>query len=164
MRCSVQIDIDHLKANTVYSGCAPSDQHIKHFWTVLTSFSQLERAQFLRFSWGRSQLPAGAKFTEKMRIDSSGNDTTHLPVKYVGGHDFQREGRLLGGMDGEMVPAGGGRTQMLDDAAKEPRGREEGAVYGVRRGTTRRTGSCANSGPRRRTSLAASACVQASRS
>jgi hypothetical protein len=83
MRCSVQIDIDHLKANTVYSGCSPSDQHIKHFWAVLTGFSQLERAQFLRFSWGRSRLPAGAKFTEKMRIDSSGNDTTHLPVAHT---------------------------------------------------------------------------------
>ena len=80
---SPEIDVDHLKANTTYSGCSPHDQHIKHFWTVLASFSQLERGQFLRFAWGRSRLPAGSKFTEKMRIDSTGNDITHLPQAHT---------------------------------------------------------------------------------
>jgi len=78
---SPEIDIDVLRANTVYSGCSPSDLHIIHFWAVLTSFSQLERAQFLRFIWGRSRLPP--KLTEKMRIDSTSNDTTHLPQAHT---------------------------------------------------------------------------------
>jgi hypothetical protein len=45
-----EIDIEVLKANTVYSGCSPHDQHIKHFWTVLTAFSQLERSGQQRHS------------------------------------------------------------------------------------------------------------------
>ena len=117
---SPEIDIEHLKANTTYSGCSPHDLHIKHFWTVLTAFSQLERGQFLRFAWsddaitaqsgsgvasvvpsrsltfcsvvcscvarvcrGRSRLPQGSKFTDKMRIDSTGMDVTHLPQAHT---------------------------------------------------------------------------------
>jgi len=78
-----EIDIDVLKANTVYGGCGPHDPHIRHFWAVLTSFSQLERAQFLRFTWGRSRLPAGAKFRDKLRIDSTNLDITHLPAAHT---------------------------------------------------------------------------------
>jgi len=66
-----EIDIEVLKANTVYSGCSPHDVHIKLFWTVLTSFSQLERAQFLRFAGGRSRLPAGSKFSDNRRCAST---------------------------------------------------------------------------------------------
>lgn len=39
--------------------------------------------QFLRFAWGRSRLPAGGKFTEKMRIDATSNDITHLPQAHT---------------------------------------------------------------------------------
>jgi hypothetical protein len=78
-----EIDIEVLKANTVYSGCSPHDVHIKLFWTVLTSFSNDERARYLRFVWGRSRLPAGSKFSDKMRIDSTSNDITHLPQAHT---------------------------------------------------------------------------------
>jgi len=74
-----EIDIPLLKQNTVYVGCTSTDQHIKFFWNVLEKFTQLERAQFLRFTWGRSRLPPPAKFTEKMKIDSSNISPTHLP-------------------------------------------------------------------------------------
>lgn len=80
---SPEIDIDALKANTTYQGCSLHDPHIKFFWNVLNGFSQLERAQFLRFSWGRSRLPAGAKFSEKMKLQNSDADTTHLPVAHT---------------------------------------------------------------------------------
>jgi len=76
---SPEIDIDLLKANTTYQGCSVHDQHIKYFWIVLDKMSQLERAQFLRFAWGRSRLPQPGKFTEKMRIDSTSLGIAHLP-------------------------------------------------------------------------------------
>jgi len=80
---SPEIDIDLLKQNTVYSGCGPTDVHIKHFWAVLDKFSQLERAQFLRFVWGRSRLPPAAKFTEKMKVDSTNISQNHLPSAHT---------------------------------------------------------------------------------
>ena len=81
---SPEIDIDYLKANTTYNGCNSNDSHIKHFWNVLKSFTQLERTQFLRFSWGRSRLPSNAtKWTDKLRIESTDADISHLPVAHT---------------------------------------------------------------------------------
>jgi hypothetical protein len=80
---SPEIDIDVLKQNTFYTGCSPSDPHIIFFWEVLTEFSQLERAQFLRFVWGRSRLPPPNKFDVKMRIDSTNISPDHLPNSHT---------------------------------------------------------------------------------
>jgi N-acetylneuraminic acid mutarotase len=81
---SPEIDIELLKQNTKYTGCSASDQHIIYFWTVLEKFSQLERAQYLRFAWGRSRLPTAAKFTDKMKIDSSADRSVHhLPLAHT---------------------------------------------------------------------------------
>jgi hypothetical protein len=76
---SPEIDVQLLKQNTKYTGCNANDPHIKYFWQVLEAFSQTERAQFLRFAWGRSRLPPASKFTEKMKIDSSNITVAHLP-------------------------------------------------------------------------------------
>lgn len=78
-----EIDIELLKANTTYTGCSMTDPHIKYFWAVLEKFSQLERAQFLRFSWGRSRLPPPSKFKDKLRIESAQHDISHLPIAHT---------------------------------------------------------------------------------
>jgi len=78
-----EIDVALLRQNTVYTACAATDAHIKYFWAVLEKFSQLERAQYLRFSWGRSRLPPPQKFTEKMKIDSSNISAQHLPKAHT---------------------------------------------------------------------------------
>jgi len=80
---SPEIDVNLLKQNTTYQGCSSTDPHIKHFWAVLEKFSQTERSQFLRFSWGRSRLPPPQKFSEKLKIDSSNLGITHLPKAHT---------------------------------------------------------------------------------
>jgi len=80
---SPEVDIDLLKQNTTYQGCSSTDPHIGYFWAVLNKFSQLERAQFLRFVWGRSRLPPPAKFTDKMKIDSTERSIEHLPLAHT---------------------------------------------------------------------------------
>jgi len=80
---SPEIDVALLQQNTVYLGCSVTDPHIKYFWSVLEKFSQLERAQFLRFCWGRSRLPPASKFGEKLKIDSSNIAPTYLPKAHT---------------------------------------------------------------------------------
>jgi E3 ubiquitin-protein ligase HERC2 len=64
-----QIDIELLRTVTEYSGCSASDEHVKRFWEVLESFDHLERAMFLKFTWGRSRLPLKAEdFPQKFKI------------------------------------------------------------------------------------------------
>jgi hypothetical protein len=80
---SPDIDLDLLKQHTEYRGCVVHDAHIRYFWNVLEKFSQLERAQFLRFVWGRSRLPPPSKFTAKMTIDSTNISIAHLPLAHT---------------------------------------------------------------------------------
>jgi E3 ubiquitin-protein ligase HERC2 len=51
------IDVGLLRDNTVYDGYSPSDNTIGYFWECISEFSEREKVQFLRFSWGRSRLP-----------------------------------------------------------------------------------------------------------
>ena len=64
------MDIALLKANTQYSSCSESDEHIKLFWTMMTDrFTDVDRTAFLTFVWGRSRLPlTGAGFEKKFKI------------------------------------------------------------------------------------------------
>jgi len=80
---SPEIDIELLKQNTVYRHCSSNDPHIVYFWAVLEKFSQMERAQFLRFAWGRSRLPPANKFVEKLKIDTTNHPETHLPLAHT---------------------------------------------------------------------------------
>jgi hypothetical protein len=68
---SPDIDVELLKQHTSYTGCNALDAHILAFWSVLTAFNHTERAQFLRFVWGRSRLPPASKFKNRFTIDSS---------------------------------------------------------------------------------------------
>jgi hypothetical protein len=80
---SPTIDIDVLKANTMYSGCSVNDVHVQYLWKILESFTQVERSQYLRFVWGRSRLPA--KLTgDKMKIQSAPQlSNNSLPVSHT---------------------------------------------------------------------------------
>ena len=63
-------DIDLLKRHTRYVGVAPTDSHIVIFWEVLSSFSPREKALFIRFVWGRSQLPREGEFTTPFQLQA----------------------------------------------------------------------------------------------
>lgn len=55
------IDVEQLKMRTHYrGGVSASQPHIINFWKIMESFDQEERAEFLKFVWGRSRLPTSA--------------------------------------------------------------------------------------------------------
>ena len=44
------------------------DDYIQYFWATLEAFDNTQRAQFLRFVWARSRLPATKEdFTQKFK-------------------------------------------------------------------------------------------------
>jgi len=55
---SAHIDLDVLKAHTIYEGFDESSDPVKFMWEALESFSDEDRGDFLHFVWGRSRLPA----------------------------------------------------------------------------------------------------------
>lgn len=65
----LEIDVDYLKSNTEYYDFEEEAPVIQYFWSALRSFTNEQRAMFLRFVWGRSTLPATSdEFTEKFCI------------------------------------------------------------------------------------------------
>ncbi|OII71546.1 HECT domain-containing family protein [Cryptosporidium andersoni] len=52
-------NINLLKQHTRYTGYLATDDVIKWFWDVLSSFTFKEQQMFLRFVWGRCRLPSG---------------------------------------------------------------------------------------------------------
>jgi len=68
-----EINIDLLESNTEYDDdVSPKDPHIQCFWRVLRSFTEEEKAQFLRFVWARSRLPnSPEEFQQKFKIQAA---------------------------------------------------------------------------------------------
>lgn len=50
------IDVDDLRANTDYHGYQPNDPSIGHFWSIIKSLSQEDKAQFIQFVTGSSKV------------------------------------------------------------------------------------------------------------
>jgi E3 ubiquitin-protein ligase HERC2 len=64
------LDVDLLKANSVYRGCSETDPVVEYFWRALREFTSEERSMYLRFVWGRSRLPLTSKdFPMKHQIE-----------------------------------------------------------------------------------------------
>eukprot|EP01016_Furgasonia_blochmanni_P044927 TRINITY_DN6279_c0_g1_i9.p2 TRINITY_DN6279_c0_g1~~TRINITY_DN6279_c0_g1_i9.p2 ORF type:complete len:155 (-),score=34.08 TRINITY_DN6279_c0_g1_i9:168-632(-) len=87
IRDSTNIDVNFLKQNTSYRSCDENNATIRLFWKVLTSFSQDERSQYLRFVWGRSRLPLRVEdFDSKHEIelmDYGSNADKRLPLSHT---------------------------------------------------------------------------------
>ena len=76
---SSEIDVDLLEANTEYSSCSPTDEHI-----IL--FSTEERSALIRFTWGRSRLPLNsAGFSQRFKLQSFSRSPAdqYLPVAHT---------------------------------------------------------------------------------
>ncbi|KAA0176032.1 hypothetical protein FNF27_02424 [Cafeteria roenbergensis] len=70
---SAIIDIAVLKKHTDYSGYSASSETVKLFWKVFESLTDEERSQYVRFSWGRSRLPAdGQTWTHRHSLNRTG--------------------------------------------------------------------------------------------
>lgn len=81
----VSIDLQLLKRCTVYEdGYSATDRHVSDFWQILEEMDHTERANFLRFTWGRTRLPlTSAEFPDKFKIarlpPARGPVDTYLP-------------------------------------------------------------------------------------
>ncbi|TDH72085.1 hypothetical protein CCR75_000780 [Bremia lactucae] len=81
---SPKIDLDLWKSHTRYDGYAEEDVTVQLFWEVLGELSDEQRADFVRFAWGRSRLPRG-KWPQPFKLSKkSGRDATRsLPVAHT---------------------------------------------------------------------------------
>jgi len=81
---SSEIDIGVLKAHTTYgSRSFERSATVKHFWAVLESFTNEERAMFVRFAWGRSRLPRSGHWDNNFTLMRCGVDPNRLPVAHT---------------------------------------------------------------------------------
>ena len=60
-----EVDVAFLKSQTKYEGFAGADDAVvARFWRVFGTLSNHDRAQYVRFAWGRARLPPrGARWT-----------------------------------------------------------------------------------------------------
>lgn len=81
---SPKIDIGVWKQHTRYDGYNEHDEPVRLFWEAMASFSDEQRADFVRFAWGRSRLPRG-KWPQPFKLTKkSGRDATlGLPVAHT---------------------------------------------------------------------------------
>ena len=79
---SRDFDLASWKRNTKY-GSPYSAEHktVRLFWKVLEGWSADERQRWVRFAWGRTRLPQGARWPggQHMRLDHGGTDESQLP-------------------------------------------------------------------------------------
>jgi hypothetical protein len=54
---------------------------VRLFWKVLEGWSADERQRWVRFAWGRTRRPQGARWPggQHMRLDHGGTDESQLP-------------------------------------------------------------------------------------
>jgi hypothetical protein len=82
---AADVDVEILKENTDYEGCALTDQHITYFWEVLKAFAPRERTLFLKFVWGRTKLPSGKdwRHMKVTRLNPAGPVNNYMPVSHT---------------------------------------------------------------------------------
>ncbi|CAE8637676.1 unnamed protein product [Polarella glacialis] len=77
------LDVDALRAHTVYTNCQDGDALVAMFWAALESFSEAERERFLRFVWGRTRLPTGHVWEQKFQLAAVAADDERLPTSHT---------------------------------------------------------------------------------
>lgn len=78
----VPIDVDELRANTVYGGFDESDATVRIFWDVLREFDNEERRQLVKFvtSTPRPPLLGFKDLVPKFSLRHAGSDVERLPT------------------------------------------------------------------------------------
>ncbi|GMF34709.1 unnamed protein product [Phytophthora fragariaefolia] len=81
---SPKIDLDLWQRHTRYDGYSEDDPTVQLFWESLAEFSDEQRADFVRFAWGRSRLPRG-KWPQPFKLSKKGgrDATRSLPVAHT---------------------------------------------------------------------------------
>ncbi len=74
------VDLDVLKASTVYLRLNAESTRVKAFWKALESFSQAELRLFLRFVSGRSRMGRrNGKLPQSLKIEAGSSKVDGLP-------------------------------------------------------------------------------------
>ena len=72
------IDVERLRSITTYPNCGADHEIVGRFWRVFEGMSHQERADFLKFVWGRNRLPSDlSKLSRKheLRLMTSLSET-----------------------------------------------------------------------------------------
>jgi hypothetical protein len=73
-----------VRSNTHYEGYSASDRVVEDFWKVVNEFTIQQKVLFLRFSWGRSRLPAAGSFKNFQLTRMGKSDPDHaLPAAHT---------------------------------------------------------------------------------
>jgi hypothetical protein len=77
-------DVERVRSNTHYEGYSASDRVVEDFWKVVNEFTIQQKVLFLRFSWGRSRLPAAGSFKNFQLTRMGKSDPDHaLPAAHT---------------------------------------------------------------------------------
>ncbi|KAF4318951.1 hypothetical protein BBO99_00006955 [Phytophthora kernoviae] len=81
---SPKIDLELWQRHTRYDGYVEDDPTVQLFWEALAEFSDEQRADFVRFAWGRSRLPRG-KWPQPFKLSKKGGRDAirSLPVAHT---------------------------------------------------------------------------------
>jgi hypothetical protein len=80
---NAEIDLQLLQQHTMYEGYSRNDPTIRHFWAVMSSFSNEQRSDFVRFAWGRSRLPRGEWGNSRFTIQRVNRGEDSLPIAHT---------------------------------------------------------------------------------
>ncbi|ORD95186.1 hypothetical protein ECANGB1_2767 [Enterospora canceri] len=74
-----RIDYDQIKKHCIYQGYTEDALVVRHFWTIIGSFSKEMKRKLLKFITGNDRLPIGRAEALKFTIMKNGCDTDRLP-------------------------------------------------------------------------------------
>ncbi|CDS05598.1 hypothetical protein LRAMOSA08126 [Lichtheimia ramosa] len=79
---SVPIDLDDLRANTVYAGYTEDESTVQNFWRALSSFDNEQRMKFIKFvtSCSRPPLLGFKELRPQLCIRNAGSSDDRLPT------------------------------------------------------------------------------------
>jgi hypothetical protein len=78
------VNVQLLKAHTVYPGWSAEHECVAMFWAVFDSFSDEDRSKFIRFAWGRSRLPRADNWGERpFKLTKKNGGDNQLPLAHT---------------------------------------------------------------------------------
>lgn len=84
-----EVDVDDLRANTMYKGWQPGSRVVRWFWDIVSDFTEADKAKLLLFVTGTSRVPIegfshlrGMNGLQRFQI-SRGSGTDRLPSAHT---------------------------------------------------------------------------------
>ncbi|GAA5873156.1 hypothetical protein JCM3774_000067 [Rhodotorula dairenensis] len=78
-----QLDIEALRAVTVYDGFSPREPAIEYFWTAVAGFSPVDQRRLLAFVTASDRLPATGITSLELKLQCLGDDCDRYPQSHT---------------------------------------------------------------------------------